>query len=388
MDLSLASDADRVREAVLQICSKFGDDYWLERDRDMDFPHEFHRAMADAGWLKIAMPEAVGGAGLGIVGGAIVMQAVAEGGGAMTAVSSIHSQVFTMQPIAFFGTEEQKQRMIPPVLEGRDKICLAVTEPDSGIETTKLKTRAVREGKGYRISGEKIWISLAQVANKILILARTTPVGEVEKKTQGLTLFFTDLDRTKIAVQPIPKMGRNAVDSSTLFIDDLWIPEEDRIGNEGDGFKILLHWTNPDRILLGAEAVGIGRTAIVRAARYARERIVFDRPIGMNQGIQHPLAKCWAQLEAANLMIMRAATLFDAGDDCSVEANAGKYLAAEAAFEACHTAMSTLGGMGYAKEYQLERYLREVLILRIAPVGQHMILNYLAEKALGLPKSY
>lgn len=388
MDFSLTPDQQSIREAVLRICSQFSDEYWLERDRDGVFPHEFHRAMAEAGWLGVAMPESVGGAGLGITEAAIMMQAVAESGGGMTAASSIHGPVFSMQPVALFGTEEQKQRMIPPVLSGQDKICFAVTEPNTGLDTTKLKTRAVKQDGGYRVTGEKIWISVAQVANKMMILARTTPLEEVKRKTEGLSLFFTDLDRAKIDVRLIHKMGRHAVDSNMLFIEDLWIPEEDRIGGEGDGFKIILHGLNPERILLGAEATGLGRVAIQRAARYARERIVFDRPIGMNQGIQHPLAKCWAQVEAANLMVMKGATLFDKGLDCGVEANAGKYLAAEAGFEACHTAMLTLGGMGYAQEYHVERYLREVLIPRTAPVSPHMILNFIAEKVLELPKSY
>jgi acyl-CoA dehydrogenase len=317
-----------------------------------------------------------------------MMQAVAESGGGMSAASSIHGPVFSMQPVSLFGTEEQRQRMIPPVLSGEDRLCFAVTEPNTGLDTTKLKTRAEKREGGYLLNGEKIWISVAQVANKMMILARTTPLEEVTHKTEGLSLFFTDLDRSKIEIQKIHKMGRHAVDSNMVFITDLWIPEEDRIGEEGDGFKIILHGLNPERILLGAEAIGLGRVAIARAASYAKERIVFDRPIGMNQGIQHPLAKCWAQVEAANLMVMKGATLFDKGLDCGVEANAGKYLAAEAGFEACHTAMLTLGGMGYAQEYHVERYLREILIPRIAPVSQHMILNFLAEKVLDLPKSY
>jgi acyl-CoA dehydrogenase len=317
-----------------------------------------------------------------------MMTAVAESGGGMAAASSIHGPVFSMQPVALFGTEKQRQRMIPPVLSGEDLICFAVTEPDAGLDTTKLKTRAERRDGGYLVNGEKIWISVARQANKMMLLARTTPLDQVKRKTEGLSLFFTDLDRAKIEVREIQKMGRRAVDSNMLFISDLWIPEEDRIGAEGEGFRLILHGLNPERILIGAEAIGLGRVAINRAARYARERIVFDRPIGMNQGIQHPLAKCWAQLEAANLMVLKAATLFDKGLDCGVEANAGKYLAAEAGFEACHTAMLTLGGMGYAQEYHLERYLREVLIPRTAPVSPHMILNFLAEKVLGLPRSY
>ncbi|MDH5172467.1 MAG: acyl-CoA/acyl-ACP dehydrogenase [Gammaproteobacteria bacterium] len=388
MDLSLTEEQQNIRETVLKHCSRFPDEYWLERDRDGVFPSDFHKSMAESGWLGIAMPEEVGGSGLGITEAAIMMQAVAESGGGMAAASSIHGPVFSMQPVALFGSHEQKQRMIPPVLSGEDRICFAVTEPNIGLDTTKLKTRAQKRDGGYLVNGEKIWISVAQVANKMMILARTTPLEDVKRKTDGLSLFFTDLDRSNIEIRLIHKMGRHAVDSNMLFISDLWIPEEDRIGAEGDGFKIILHGFNPERILLGAEAVGLGRVAIQRAARYARERIVFDRPIGMNQGIQHPLAKCWAQVEAANLMVMKAAALFDKGLDCGVEANTGKYLAAEAGFEACHTAMLTLGGMGYAQEYHIERYLREILIPRIAPVSPHMILNFLAEKVLGLPKSY
>jgi acyl-CoA dehydrogenase len=388
VDFSLTDDQQAIRDAVLAQCSRFPDDYWLERDNDGVFPFDFHRSMAEAGWLGLAMPEAVGGAGLGITEAAIMMQAVAESGGGIAAASSIHGPVFSLQPAVLFGTEEQRQRMIPPILSGEDRMCFAVTEPNVGLDTTKLKTRAERRDGGYLVNGEKIWISVAQVANKMMLLARTTPLDQVQRKTDGLSLFFTDLDRSKIEVREIRKMGRHAVDSNLVFISDLWIGEQDRIGAEGDGFKIILHGLNPERILLGAEAIGLGRVAISKAARYARERIVFDRPIGMNQGIQHPLAKCWAQLEAASLMIMKAATLFDQGLDCGVEANAGKYLAAEAGFEACHTAMLTLGGMGYAQEYHVERYLREVLIPRTAPVSPHMILNFLAEKVLGLPKSY
>lgn len=388
MDFSLTEDQQNIRDAVLKHCSPFTDEYWLERDREGVFPADFHSAMAAAGWLGIAMPESVGGAGLGITEAAIMMQAVAESGGGMAAASSIHGPVFSLEPIIHFGTEEQQQRMIPPVLSGAQKMCFAVTEPNVGLDTTKLKTRAKPCAGGYRINGEKIWITNAHVADKIMLLARTTPLEDVKRKTEGLSLFYTDLDRSKIETRLIPKMGRHAVGSNMLFMNDFFIPEQDRIGKEGDGFKIILKGLNPERILLGAEAVGLGRVAIHRAARYARERVVFDRPIGMNQGIQHPLAKCWAQVEAANLMVMKGANLFDKGMECGVEANTGKYLAAEAGFEACHTAMLTLGGMGYAQEYHVERYLREILIPRTAPVSPHMILNFIAEKVLELPKSY
>jgi acyl-CoA dehydrogenase len=388
LNFSLTDDQQNIREAVLKHCSQFSDDYWLEHDRSGEFCHDFYQSMAEAGWLGVAMPESVGGAGLGIAEAAVMMQAVSESGAGMTGASTIHGPVFSLEPIALFGSEEQQQRMIPPVLSGEHKICFAVTEPNVGLDTTKLKTRAEKVDGGYRVNGDKIWITNAHVADKMMLLARTTPLEDCKKKTDGLSLFFTDLDRTKIETRLIPKMGRHAVGSNMLFINDLFIPEEDRIGEEGQGFKMILKGLNPERILLGAEAIGLGRVAINRAAQYAQERIVFDRPIGMNQGIQHPLAKCWAQVEAANLMVMKAATLFDNGKDCGVEANAGKYLAAEAGFEACHTAMLTLGGMGYAQEYHVERYLREVLIPRTAPVSPHMILNYLAEQVLGLPKSY
>jgi acyl-CoA dehydrogenase len=388
VEFSLTPDQQNIRDAVLKHCSRFPDEYWLERDRDAVFPHEFFKSMIAAGWLGIAMPAEFGGSGLGITDAAVMMQAIAESGACMSGASSVHLPVFGLQPVVLFGTQQQKQRMLAPVLKGEDKVCFAVTEPNAGLNTTELKTRADRREGGYLVNGEKIWISTAQVANKMLLLARTTPLDKVKRKTEGLTLFYTNLDRSKIEVRLIHKMGRHAVDSNMLFIENLWVPDEDRIGPEGEGFKIILHGLNPERILIGAEAVGIGRAAIARAARYARERIVFNRPIGMNQGIQHPLAKCWAQLEAANLMVMKAATLFDQRLECGIEANAGKYLAAEFAFEACHTAMLTLGGMGYAQEYHVERYLRECLIPRTAPVSPHLILSFLAEKVLDLPKSY
>ena len=388
MDFSLTPDQQNIRDAILEHCARFPDEYWLERDREGLFPRDFFESMVEGGWLGIAMPAEFGGSGLGITEAAVMMQAIAESGACMSGASSVHIPVFSLQPVVLFGTPEQKQRFLPPVIRGEDQVCFAVTEPNAGLNTTELKTRAQRRDGGYLVNGEKIWISTAQVANKMLLLARTTPLEEVKRKTAGLSLFYTSLDRSKIDVRLIHKMGRHAVDSNMLFIQDLWIPEADRIGAEGEGFKIILHGLNPERVLVAAEAIGIGRAAIRRAASYARERIVFNRPIGMNQGIQHPLAKCWAQLEAANLMVMKAATLFDQGKECGVEANAGKYLAGEFAFEACHTAMLTLGGMGYAQEYHVERYLRESLIPRAAPVSPHMILNFLAEKVLELPKSY
>ena len=388
MDFALTEDQKTIREAVMQHCSQFSDDYWLDHDRTGEWPVEFYNAMAEAGWLGIAMPESVGGAGLGITEAAIMMQAVAEAGGGMTAASAIHGPVFGLEPVILFGTEDQQQRMIPPVLRGEERMCFAVTEPNTGLDTTSLKTRAERVDGGYRVNGDKIWITNAHVADRMLLIARTTPLEEVKKKTEGLSLFYTKLDRSKIETRIIPKMGRHAVGSNMMFISDLFIPEEDRIGEEGQGFRILLQGLNPERVLLGAEAVGLGRAAIARASRYAQERVVFGRPIGQNQGIQHPLAKAWMQVEAAGLMVFKAATLFDQGLECGVEANSAKYLAAEAGYEACQTAVMSMGGMGYAQEYHVERYLREVMIPRIAPVSPHQIMNFIAERVLGLPKSY
>jgi acyl-CoA dehydrogenase len=388
MDFSLSAEQQQIRDSVLKLCVRFGDDYWMEKDVSGEFPHEFLAAMAEAGWLGIAMPEAYGGSGLGITEAAVLMQAVAESGAAMSGASAVHINIFGLQPVVVFGTEEQKRRMLPPLLAGKDKACFAVTEPDAGLDTTALKVRAERRGDHYVLSGQKIWISTAQIANKILILARTTAREEVKRRTDGLSLFYTDLDRSRVAVRMIHKMGRHAVDSNEMFFDGMVVPAADRIGAEGDGFRSILHGMNPERILIAAEAVGIGRTALARAARYARERVVFGRPIGKNQGIAHPLARCWMELEAANLMVMKAASRYDAGLECGVEANAAKYLAGEAAFHACETAVMTHGGMGYSREFQVERYLREVFVPRIAPITPHMILNFIAEKVLGLPKSY
>jgi acyl-CoA dehydrogenase len=388
MDFSFSAEQEAIRAAVEKICARFDDDYWLGKDRDGSFPEEFHRAFADDGWLGIAMPQALGGAGLGVTEAALMLQAVAESGAALSGASALHMNIFGLNPVVVFGSDEQKKRMLPPLIAGRDKACFAVTEPNVGLDTLKLKTKAVREGDRYLLSGQKIWISTAQVASKMLILVRTTPLEQVSRRTEGLSLFYTDLDRRYIDVREIPKMGRSAVDSNELFIDQLPVPVADRIGEEGRGFEYILHGMNPERILIGAEAVGIGRAALRKAAAYANERIVFDRPIGQNQAIQHPLAACWMQLEAANLMAFKAASLYDAGLPCGVEANAAKYLGGEAAFKACETALMAHGGMGYAKEFHVERYLRESLIARIAPVTPQMILCFIAEKALGLPKSY
>ena len=388
MDFSFSAEQQAIKHAIERICGRFGDDYWLKKDREGGFPHDFHRAFAADGWLGVCIPQAYGGAGLGVTEAAIMMQAVAESGAGLSGASALHMNIFGLNPVVVFGTDEQKRRMLPPMVAGDDKACFAVTEPNVGLDTLKLATRAVRQGDRYKISGQKIWISTAQVANKMLILARTTPVEQVARRTEGLSLFYTDLDRSHVDVREIPKMGRSAVDSNELFIDQLPVPVADRIGEEGRGFEYILHGMNPERILIGAEAIGIGRVALRKAAAYANERIVFDRPIGQNQAIQNPLAACWMALEAASLMAFKGAALYDAGQPCAIEANAAKYLCGEAAFKACETAVMTHGGMGYAREFHVERYLRESLITRIAPITPHLILSFIAEKALGLPKSY
>lgn len=385
---TLSDDQRSLCADVQKLCAQFGDEYWLAKDKEAQFPHEFHRAFADGGWLGIAMPERYGGAGLGITEAALMMQTVAASGAAMSGASAIHMNIFGLNPVVVFGNDEQKQRWLPPLIAGKEKACFAVTEPNAGLDTAHLQSKASLNGDHYVLSGAKVWISTAQVAQKMLILARTTPIENVAKPTLGLSLFYTDLDRRYVEVREIPKMGRHAVDSNQLFIDALPVPVVDRIGEEGRGFEYLLHGLNPERILVGAEAVGIGQVALQRAARYAKERVVFGRPIGQNQSIQHPLAECWMELEAANLMMLKAASLYDAGQPCAAEANASKYLGAEAGLKACQAAVMTMGGYGYAKEYHVERFLREVMICRIAPVSPHMILNYIAERVLGLSRSY
>jgi len=388
MDFSLTAEQEAIREAISSICRRFDDAYWLAKDKHGGFPEDFYQAIAQDGWLGICIPEDYGGSGLGITEAAIMMQAIGESGAGMSGCSAVHMNIFGLNPVVVFGSEEQKRRMLPPVAGGKVKACFAVTEPDAGLNTTQLKTRAERRGDRYVVNGQKVWISTAQVADKLLLLARTTPLEQVKHKSDGLSLFYTDLQRKRIAVREIEKMGRNAVDSNELFIENLEVPIEDRIGEEGKGFDYILHGMNPERVLIAAEAVGLGLAAVARAAEYAKTRIVFDRPIGQNQGIQHPLAKCWMALEAARLMTMNAAWQYDRGLQAGAAANASKYLAAEAALEACQTALITHGGFGYAREFHVERYLRESFIPWIAPVSPHMILSYIAERVLGLPKSY
>ncbi|MDA9281237.1 acyl-CoA/acyl-ACP dehydrogenase [Pseudomonadales bacterium] len=388
MNFELTDEQQSIQAAIQKICQQFDDAYWLARDTDGTFPEDFVKAITEGGWLGIAMPEAYGGAGLGVTETAIMAHAIARSGAGMSGASAVHLNLFGPNPIVVFGTEEQKARLLPPLIKGQDRACFGVTEPDAGLNTTRLATRAVRDGDHYRINGRKLWTTTAQTANKILIIARTQDLADCKKPTDGLTLFFTDLNRDSIEVRLIEKMGRKAIDSNALFIDDLIVPVADRIGEEGDGWKCLLHGLNPERILIAAEAVGLGQAALEKASQYAKERVVFDRTIGKNQGIQHPLAENWMELEAAQLMVFKAASLYDAGKPCGAEANAAKYLAAKAAFTACERAVLTHGGMGYAKEYHVERYLREIMIPVIAPISQELIKSFIAEQVLGQEKSY
>ena len=388
MGLEPTSERLHIVEAVRTLCRRFNDDYWRKCEHDRAFPHEFHGAIARGGWLGITMPAEYGGAGLGVTEAALLMQTVASSAGAISACSSFHINLFGPHPVVVYGSPEQKQRILPPLIEGRDKVAFGVTEPDAGLDTSAISTRAVKEGGKYTINGRKVWTSTAQQATKLLLLARTTPIEKCAKRTQGMSLFYTDFDRDRIAVQEIDKLGRNAVNSNSIFIEDLVVDETDRIGEEGMGFQMLLDSLNPERILVAAECIGVGRRALAQGARYANERTVFNRPIGKNQAIQHPLAQSWMALESADLMVWKAASLYDAGEPCGAQANAAKFLAADAAFDTCDRVVRTHGGFGYAKEYNVERYLREIILPRIAPVSREMIMCYIAERVLGLPKSY
>lgn len=388
MEIKLSEEQEAIRDGVRRICHGFGDDYWSACDTEKRFPFDFHKTMADAGWLGITMPEELGGANLGVTEAAIMMHEVSASAGGYSAASTIHMNIFGPHAVVVNGTPEQKDRMLRPLIAGTDRACFGVTEPDAGLDTTSIKTFAAKVDGGYRVTGRKMWTSSGQVANKILLLTRTTPKEECRKPSDGMTLFYTDLDHDRIEVRRIAKMGRNAVDSNATFIDDYFVPDADRIGEEGSGFHYILHSLNPERVLVGIEAVGLGRGALERATSYAADRVVFGRPIGQNQGIQHPLAENWIQLESAYWMIMRAAYLYDAGLPCGAEANAGKFLGGRAAFDACTRAVLTHGGMGYSTEYQVERLFRESILMRIAPITEQLILSYIAERVLHLPKSY
>jgi acyl-CoA dehydrogenase len=388
MDFSISDDHRAIREGVGTVVRRFGDDYWLQRDDDGEFPREFHRAMADAGWLGITMPTRYGGAGLGVTEACIMLHEVTSHGGGMAAASTVHINLFGPHPIVVFGTDDQRARWLPRLIDGSDQCCFGFTEPDAGLNTTAIKTFAQKVPGGYVVHGQKVWTSTAQVANKIMLLTRTTKLEDCKRPTDGITIFYADLDRSKVEVRRIPKMGRKAVDSNAVFIDGLFIADSDRIGEEGKGFSYILHSLNPERLLVASEAIGIGQDALRRATQYARDRVVFDRPIGMNQSIQHPLAERWMALEAAWNMVMKGAWLYDNDRPCGAEANMSKFLGARAGYDAALQSVLTHGGFGYAKEYHVERLLREVTITRIAPITEQLILSFIAEKVLDLPKSY
>jgi len=388
MDFSLSEEQLAIQESVARTCAEFTDEYWSEKDSKAEFPHEFHRAMAAGGWLGITMPEELGGSGLGVTEAAVMMNTVAKCGGGAAAMSTLQINLFAPHPIVVLGTPEQKKRMLLPLISGAEKTCFGVTEANAGLNTTAIKTFARRAEGGYVVNGSKMWTSTAQEADNILLLTRTTPLEECSRSPEAMPIFFTRLNREKIEVRRIPKMGRAAVDSNAIFIEDLFIPEADRIGEEGKGFQYLLHSLNPERIIVAAGALGIAQDALRRATNYARERVVFGRPIGQNQSIQHPLAENWCSIEAAWLLTMKAASLYDSGKSCGAYANAAKLLAGRAAFDSATQAVLTHGGMGYAREFHVERLLREAVLQRLAPISEQLILSFIAEKELQQKKSY
>jgi acyl-CoA dehydrogenase len=388
VDFDLTDDQATIRKAVAGVVRKFDDQYWMEKDLAHEFPAEFYDTLASGGWLGITTPEEFGGHGFGITEASILIEEVARSGGGMNAASSIHLSIFGMHPVIKHGSEELKRRTLPRIVDGSLHVCFGVTEPGAGLDTTRITTFAKRDGDHYVVNGRKVWISKAQESEKVLLLTRTAKFEDSAKKTDGMTLFLTDLDRAHIDILPIRKMGRNAVSSNELFIDDLRVPVQDRVGEEGQGFRYILDGLNPERMLVAAEALGLGRVALDTAVKYGNEREVFGRPIGMNQGLQFPLADSLARLDAAELVLRKATWLYDRGEPCAREANTAKYLCADAGFQAADRALQTHGGMGYSEEYHVARYFREARLLKIAPLSQEMVLNFLGSHVLGLPRSY
>jgi acyl-CoA dehydrogenase len=388
MDFEVDQDHEAIREGVRRVCRDFDDAYWRRHDTDHEFPWEFYRAMADGGWIGIAIPERYGGGGRGITEASIVLEEVAASGAAMNGASAIHLSIFGMHPVVRHGTDAMRDRYLPSVASGELHVAFGVTEPDAGTDTTAITTRAVLDGDRYLVRGRKVWTTKAPYCDKVLLLVRTTPLEECDRRTDGLTLLLADLQRPEVTITPIPKAGRNAVVSCEVVYDELPVAVEDRVGEEGHGFRYLLDGLNPERVLIAAEALGTGQAALRRAARYANERVVFGRPIGQNQGLAFPLAEAHMRLRAAELAIREAAWLLDRGLPCGEQANTAKFLAADAGYRAADQAVQTLGGFGYASEYDVERWWREARLMRIAPVSQEMVLNYVAEHVLGLPRSY
>ncbi len=388
MDFSQSDDLRAIEDEGTRLASAYDDDYWLEHDEKKEFPWAFYDAFAEAGWLGILVPEQYGGAGLGVLSAGTLLRAVAGSAGAMNAASTLHLSIFGMGPVIHHGSPALKARYLPPTASGELHVSFGVTEDDAGTDTSRIRTTAVRDGDRWIARGKKVWNTKAQQAQKILLLARTTPREECKRPLDGMTLFLADLDRRFCEIREIPKLGRNAVNSNEVFIEDLPISNDDVVGEVGRGFYHLLDGINPERIMVGAEACGIGRRAIEVATRYAKQRIVFDRPIGQNQAIAHPLAESWSELEAADLLWQKAAWTYDRGEPSAPLANMAKLRCADVGFRACDRALQTLGGYGYAREYHVERYWREARLMKLAPISQEMALNYVAEHVLGLPRSY
>jgi|TARA_B110000879_G_scaffold18400_1_gene22163 acyl-CoA dehydrogenase len=388
MDFALTDEQELIRDAVARVCADFPDEYWSEKDTKHEFPWDFYNAMSEAGWIGVAIPEAYGGSGRGITEASIVLETVAASGAAMNGATPLHLSMFGMEPVVKYGTEEMKQKYLPRVASGEMHVAFGVTEPDAGTDTTSITTFARREGDNYIVRGRKVWTTKALQSERVLLLVRTTPKDKVDRKTDGMTLLLAELQRDEVTISPIDKVGRNAVATCEVVYDDLPVKVTDRVGEEGKGFSYLISGLNAERILIAAEALGIGKAALRRAVNYANERVVFGRPIGKNQGVAFPLAEAKMRLDAAELMIRKAAWMLDNGQACGAEANMAKWLAADACFQAADQAMQTHGGFGYAKEYHVERYWREARLMRIAPISQEMIQNYVSEHVLGLPRSY
>jgi len=388
MNFEASEEHDAIRSEVRAICAKFPDAYWARCDAEHTFPWDFYRAVAAGGWIGVAIPEAYGGSGLGITEASIVLEEVAASGAAMNGATALHLSVFGMEPVVRFGSEALKATYLPRVAEGALHVSFGVTEPDAGTDTTSITTFARRDGDRYVVRGRKVWMTKALIAERVLLLVRTTPLEECARRTDGMTLLLAELQRPEVAISPIDKVGRNAVATCEVVFDDLPVAVTDRVGEEGKGFTYLLAGLNAERVLIASEALGIGRAALRRAVAYARERVVFGRPIGQNQGVAFPLAEARTRLDAAELMIRKASWKIDAGLPCGQEANMAKWLAADAGFQAADQAVQTHGGFGYAREYHVERYWREARLMRIAPISQEMIMNYVAEHVLDLPRSY
>ncbi|PCJ17538.1 MAG: acyl-CoA dehydrogenase [SAR86 cluster bacterium] len=388
MDFAETEEQSLIRESVRKLCKGFPDSYWEQHDREGQFPDDFFKEVAAAGWIGIAMPEEYGGAGRGIQEAAIVLEEIAASGAAMNGATPVHLSIFGMHPVVKHGSQAMREKYLPPVARGDLQVAFGVTEPNAGSDTTSIETFARLEGDHYVVKGRKVWTTKAFESERVLLLVRTTAKDKVKRKTEGMTLLLAELQKPEVTISAIAKLGRNAVRTCEVVYEDLKVSVEDRIGEEGMGFRYLLDGLNAERILIAAEALGIGRAALRRAVQYANERVVFDRPIGKNQGIAFPLAEASMKLDACELMIRKAGWLLDNNQPCGAEANTAKWLAAEAGFFAADAAIQTHGGFGYAREYHVERYWREARLMKLAPISQEMILNYVSEHVLGLPRSY